>query len=98
MESQDSVELRFAVDPTPTGRARSYLAATTGWYRIHTSESADPDWALADRLVREPRAPAIHGGGRSLNRVGLWPTAVSRSAPRRRRRLLACYHSFPGPL
>jgi hypothetical protein len=56
MESQDSVELRFAVDPTSSGRARSYLAATTGWYRIHTSESGDPDWALADRIIGEPRA------------------------------------------
>ncbi len=56
MESPDSVELRFAVDPTPPGRARSYLAATTGWYRIHVSETADPNRALADRLIREPRA------------------------------------------
>jgi hypothetical protein len=56
METQDSAELRFAVDSTPPGRARSYLAVTTGWYRIHTSESADPDWALADRLIQEPRA------------------------------------------
>ncbi len=56
MESPDSVELRFAVDPTPPGRARSYLAATTGWYRIHVSEAIDPDLALADRLIREPRA------------------------------------------
>ena len=56
MEAHDSVELRFAVDPTPRGRARSYLAATTGWYRMHTPESADPDSALAERLIREPRA------------------------------------------
>jgi len=56
LESQDSVDLRFAVDPTPPGSARSYLAATTGWYRIHTSESGDPDWVLAERLIREPRA------------------------------------------
>ena len=56
LESPDFVELRFAVDPTPPGLTRSYLAATTGWYRIHTSESGDPDWALAERLIREPRA------------------------------------------
>jgi len=56
MEGSDSLELRFAVDPAPPGRARSYLAATTGWYHLHTSESADPDWALADRLIREPGA------------------------------------------
>jgi hypothetical protein len=53
MESQDCVELRFAVDPTPSGRARSYLAATTGWYHLHAPESAPPDWALADRLIQE---------------------------------------------
>jgi len=56
MEGQDSVELRFAVDPTPSGRARSYLAATTGWYHFHTPDSGDPDWALAERLIQEPRA------------------------------------------
>ena len=56
MEQQDTLELRFAVDPTPPGRARSYIAATTGWYRIHTSESGEPDSALAERLIREPRA------------------------------------------
>ena len=56
MESEDVVDLRFAVDPTPPGRARSYLAATTGWYHLHTPDSADPNWALADRLIREPGA------------------------------------------
>lgn len=56
MESSDSLELRFAVDPVPPGRARSYLAATTGWYHLHTSESGDPDWALADHLIQEPGA------------------------------------------
>jgi len=56
METQDSVDLRFALDPTPSGRARTYFAATTGWYRIHTSESGDPDNALAERLIQEPRA------------------------------------------
>jgi len=56
MESSDSLELRFAVDPTPPGCARSYLVSTTGWYQVHTSESGDPDWALADRLVQEPGA------------------------------------------
>ena len=50
------MDLRFAVDPTAAAGARTYLAATTGWYRLHTSESGDPDWALADHLIREPRA------------------------------------------
>ena len=64
LESQDSMELRFAVDPMPSGRARSYLTATTGWYRIHTSESGDPDWALAERLIQEPRAMSRHSVAR----------------------------------
>jgi hypothetical protein len=64
LESQDSMELSFVVDPMPSGRARSYLTATTGWYRIHTSESGDPDWALAERLIREPRAMSRHSVAR----------------------------------
>jgi hypothetical protein len=33
--------------------ARSYLARTTGWYRIDAAESAEPDVALLGRLSRE---------------------------------------------
>jgi hypothetical protein len=67
MESSDSLELRFAVDSIPAGCARSYLASTTGWYRVHTSESADPDWTLADRLVQEPGAMSRY----SVSRINM---------------------------
>jgi hypothetical protein len=56
MQSDDTAELRFAVEPVPPGRARNYLAMTTGWYHMETPESGEPDWALAEQLVREPRA------------------------------------------
>ena len=65
MESSEALDLRFAVDPTPAGRARSYLVSTTGWYQVHTSEVSEPDWVLADRLVQEPGAMSRYSVSRT---------------------------------
>jgi len=47
-------ELRFAVPPVPKGKARSYLARTHGWYRVHTDESGEPDRALLAGVMARP--------------------------------------------
>ena len=56
MEPDDAAELCFAVGVAPPGLARSFVAQTSGWYHIETPESGEPDWALAERLIQEPRA------------------------------------------
>lgn len=59
LETGEAAELRFFVPPVPEGSARSYLAASTGWYRIHASVSdAPPDEAVV-RIEREDRPGAL---------------------------------------
>jgi hypothetical protein len=59
LETGEAAELSFIVPPVPEGSARSYLAASTGWYRIHTSVSdAPPDEAVV-RIEREDRPGAL---------------------------------------
>lgn len=44
LETGEAVRLEFPAPPVPDGLARSYLLASTGWYRIHAPPSdADPD-------------------------------------------------------
>lgn len=54
METGDAAELEFNVPAVPTGRARSYLLESTGWYRIHTDETGDPDRVTLTRALGEP--------------------------------------------
>jgi hypothetical protein len=51
-------ELRVRVPAVPPGLTRSYLARTTGWYRIDTEESAEQDVAFLGMVAREG-APAV---------------------------------------
>jgi hypothetical protein len=51
MEQGEQAELTVAVPPVSPGRLRSYLAKTSGWYRIHGAESADPDRALLEKVA-----------------------------------------------
>jgi hypothetical protein len=46
-------ELSVRVPAVPSGMARSYLARTTGWYRIDAAESAEPDVVLRGTLSRD---------------------------------------------
>ena len=52
----DAADLVFAVPATAPGRARSYLLASSGWYRIHTAETGEPDRVTLARVGREPGA------------------------------------------
>lgn len=56
LETGDAAELRFQVPPVPDGMARTYLIATTGWYRIRTRESDAPPRADLARIGSEPGA------------------------------------------
>ena len=56
LEPGDAAELSFQVPPVPAGQARSYLIATTGWYRIHTRNSQVPPRPELARVGTEPGA------------------------------------------
>jgi hypothetical protein len=56
MEQDDFAEVRYRVPEIPAGRVRTYLLASTGWYRIHTPEVAEPDVTFLQRVLTEPRA------------------------------------------
>ena len=56
LETGDAVVLAFQVPPVPEGMIRSYLIATTGWYRIHSPASDAPPRAEVARIGTEPGA------------------------------------------
>jgi hypothetical protein len=60
MENGAAAELRFRVLPVPAGRSRSYLARSTGWYRIHSPEAGEPDVALLHEVMTQR-----HGASRA---------------------------------
>ncbi|MDH4064232.1 MAG: hypothetical protein OEW19_07505, partial [Acidobacteriota bacterium] len=51
LETGDAMELHFDVPPPSPDAARSYLVRSTGWYRIHTPESGEPDTALLGSVM-----------------------------------------------
>jgi hypothetical protein len=60
LENGEAVQLVVTAPPVPQGLARSYLARTTGWYRLHTDETLQPDVTFLEALSREgPSAVAI---------------------------------------
>lgn len=61
MERGDTVRLsvRDTLPRPSSGMVRSYLARTSGWYRIHGRDDGEPDIALLSALGRSP-----HGGAR----------------------------------
>ena len=57
LEPGDSAFVAFADLPAPgPARVRSYVARTTGWYRVHGPESGEPDRETLARLARDPHA------------------------------------------
>ena len=56
MERGDRAELAFAVPPIPSGRARSYVLVTRGWYRLDVPATGAPQFALLERVLGEPLA------------------------------------------
>jgi hypothetical protein len=50
METGDYAELEFAVPPLVPGKMRSFLVRSTGWYRVHTDETAPPQVAMLSEV------------------------------------------------
>jgi len=58
MKTGSNAELKFRVPPVPQGKARTYLARTTGWYRIDCDTTRVPDRALLDRVALDTGSAA----------------------------------------
>jgi hypothetical protein len=58
LETGDVIELAFRVPPVPVGLRRSDLLRSTGWYRIHSPDTAEPDIALLREVMERPRGAA----------------------------------------
>ena len=75
METGEGAELTFRVPPTPAGRARSYLIRSSGWYRIHGDETAEPDIGTLAQVYS-----GAHGASRvSVQRLNAALLALQRS-------------------
>jgi hypothetical protein len=44
----------FRVPPVEPGRTRTYLLASTGWYRMNASRSGPPESEMLTRMEEEP--------------------------------------------
>jgi hypothetical protein len=59
MEYGDTVRIEVRDTAPPVrGMTRSYLARTSGWYRIHGRDNADPDIAMLTALAQQPHGAA----------------------------------------
>jgi hypothetical protein len=58
LEPGEYVELLFQAPSLPENRQRTYLLSTTGWYRIHSSTSGEPEVEILDRIAEERGAIA----------------------------------------
>ncbi|HUP18914.1 MAG TPA: hypothetical protein VM778_03050 [Gemmatimonadota bacterium] len=58
IETGDWAEVTFAVPPVPEGSTRSYLLASTGWYRVDARRDGEPDRELLARFENEAGAIA----------------------------------------
>ena len=47
-------DTRFALPPLESGKERSFLVKTSGWYRLRLPENAEPDIAALTRIFRDP--------------------------------------------
>jgi hypothetical protein len=54
MQRGDTVYVEFRVPAPAAGKERSYLARTSGWYKINAPGDVEPDLASLQRLLEEP--------------------------------------------
>lgn len=47
----DAAELEFAVSPAPPGMSRTYVLRSSGWYRLHSPGTGEPDVATLAALA-----------------------------------------------
>jgi hypothetical protein len=55
----DGAELKFRLPHPEPGRVRSYLVRSSGWYRLHGSDSTPANRPLLSAVVAQP-----HGASR----------------------------------
>ncbi len=80
LERGDTVRIGFTdtAPPPAHGMVRSYLAQTSGWYRIHGSDDAAPDMATLGEIASRP-----HGAARvAVRRLNEQLAALAREAGR----------------
>lgn len=53
METGDYAELDFDLPPVAPGKVRSFVLSSTGWYRVHTDETASPQVTLLADLLSD---------------------------------------------
>jgi hypothetical protein len=71
-----TADLEFAVPPLAPGQARSYLLRSTGWYRVDTPETGEPDIAALSGLGHDSLAV----GRASVMRLNAALTALAERA------------------
>ena len=71
-----SAEVVFAAPPVPAGMARTYLLRSTGWYRVDSPETGEPDVAALRALGRDSLAV----GRASVQRLNLAITRFAEAA------------------
>jgi hypothetical protein len=54
----DTADVAFRAPPVPEGRSRTYLARTTGWYRMYTQDGTAPQVGYLNILESGPDAVA----------------------------------------
>ncbi len=72
MVKGDEAELIFDVPPVPKGQARSYLLRSTGWYKINSPETGEPDVELLRMIERELGAIARIAVARQNAAIEMW--------------------------
>ncbi|MEO8478032.1 MAG: hypothetical protein ABI542_00255 [Gemmatimonadota bacterium] len=80
LERGDTVRIAFtdAAPPPARGMVRSYLAQTSGWYRVHSQDDAAPDLATLGEM-----ASHRHGAARvAVRRLNERLAAMTREAGR----------------
>jgi len=71
-----TADVVFAAPPPPAGRSRSYLVRSTGWYRVDTPDTGEPDVAALAGLGRDSLAV----GRASVMRLNAALTAMAERA------------------
>lgn len=77
MEQGDRFDLTFRYPPAGSATSRTYLLESSGYYRIHTPTTGEPDRALLDRFAREPMAVSRI----ATERLAQATTLLERGAP-----------------
>jgi hypothetical protein len=71
----DRATLEFPAPPAASGKARTVVLHSRGWYRLHLTPSGPPDTLMARRIFTEPGAAVEYSAGKYQQ----WPMALRRA-------------------